>query len=66
MRETGMMAVLIVAIFWLGLYPRPVLNTTGPLWSSAQYRELSSRGGGSPSGSVPGAQRQPGGVQGEP
>jgi NADH-quinone oxidoreductase subunit M len=30
-RETGILGVLIIAIFWLGLYPRPALNTTAPL-----------------------------------
>jgi NADH-quinone oxidoreductase subunit M len=31
LRETGMMAALIIAILWLGLYPRPVLNIIEPL-----------------------------------
>ncbi len=31
LREAGMMASLIMVIFWLGLYPRPVLDMTGPL-----------------------------------
>ena len=35
-RETGMMTVLIIAIFWLGLYPRPVLNTSGPFLNALQ------------------------------
>ena len=30
-RETGMMAVMILVIFWLGLHPRPVLNTAEPV-----------------------------------
>jgi NADH-quinone oxidoreductase subunit M len=30
-RETGILAALILAIFWLGFFPRPVLNTTGPM-----------------------------------
>jgi NADH-quinone oxidoreductase subunit M len=29
-RETGMMAVLIVAIFWIGLHPQPFLNASRP------------------------------------
>jgi NADH-quinone oxidoreductase subunit M len=40
--EAGIMAVLIVAIFWLGLFPQPVLNTTGPVLSTLQNRKLSS------------------------
>jgi NADH-quinone oxidoreductase subunit M len=40
--ETGIIAVLIIAIFWLGLYPRPVLNTTGPVLSTLQNRVLPS------------------------
>ncbi len=30
-RETGMMAVMIVVILWLGIFPRPVLRTAGPV-----------------------------------
>ncbi len=40
--ETGIMTALIIAIFWLGLYPRPILNTTGPVLSALQNRALSS------------------------
>jgi NADH-quinone oxidoreductase subunit M len=29
-RETGMMAIMIAAILWLGLFPRPVLSTVEP------------------------------------
>ena len=29
-RETGMMAVLIIVIFWIGLHPQPCLNACGP------------------------------------
>jgi NADH-quinone oxidoreductase subunit M len=29
-RETGMMAVLIIAILWIGLHPQPFLNASGP------------------------------------
>lgn len=35
-RETGIMAAMIIAIFWLGLFPRPVLNTTGPMLNTLQ------------------------------
>jgi NADH-quinone oxidoreductase subunit M len=35
-RETGMMAVMIVAILWLGMFPRPVLKTAEPALSSIQ------------------------------
>lgn len=35
-RETGIMAAMIIAIFWLGLYPQPVLNTTGPTLNTLQ------------------------------
>ena len=56
--ETGIMAVLIIAIFWLGLYSRPVLNTTGPVLSTLQNRAL-------PSGTiVSGPLQQRGGMQG--
>lgn len=30
LRESGMMTALIIAIVWLGLFPRPVLLTSGP------------------------------------
>jgi NADH-quinone oxidoreductase subunit M len=42
MRETGMMTILIIAIFWLGLFPRPALDTAGPLLRTLQYRAPSS------------------------
>jgi NADH-quinone oxidoreductase subunit M len=35
-RETGMMAVLVVIILWLGIYPQPVLKTAGPALSTIQ------------------------------
>ncbi len=35
-RETGIMAALIIAIFWLGLYPMPALNTTAPVLGRLQ------------------------------
>ncbi|HSQ78188.1 MAG TPA: NADH-quinone oxidoreductase subunit M [Nitrospirota bacterium] len=38
--ETGIMAVLIIAIFWLGLYPRTALNITAPVLSTLQNRAL--------------------------
>ena len=31
LRETGMMAALVLAVLWLGLYPRPVLRTVEPI-----------------------------------
>jgi NADH-quinone oxidoreductase subunit M len=31
LREAGMMASMIAVIIWLGLYPRPVLKTVGPV-----------------------------------
>jgi NADH:ubiquinone oxidoreductase subunit 4 (subunit M) len=31
LREAGMMASLIAVIFWLGLYPGPVLKTVEPV-----------------------------------
>lgn len=64
MRETGTMAALIVVIFWLGLYPRPVLNTTGPLLSAPRHRVLSPRDNAFPSGSFHEAPQQPAGMQG--
>jgi len=30
LRETGMMAIMILVILWLGMNPQPVLNITGP------------------------------------
>jgi hypothetical protein len=57
------MAVLIIAIFWLGLYPRPILNTTGPLLSTRLNRALSSRDNALPSGAMSELQ-QPVGKQG--
>ncbi|HEX9022145.1 MAG TPA: NADH-quinone oxidoreductase subunit M [Nitrospirota bacterium] len=33
-RETGMMAILIIAILWLGLYPHSVIKTTEPALKS--------------------------------
>ena len=62
--ETGIMAALIIAIFWLGLYPRPILNTTGPVLSSLQYRTLSSRDNALPSGTMTGPVQQPAWTQG--
>ncbi len=31
LRETGMMAAMVLVILWLGLYPRPVLKTVEPV-----------------------------------
>ncbi len=53
MRETCMMAAMIVVIFWLGLFPRPLIQTTSPVLNSLhmQYVALpdnaaTARGGG--------------------
>ncbi len=35
-RETGMIIVMVLVILWLGLYPRPVLNTVEPFVNSIQ------------------------------
>jgi NADH-quinone oxidoreductase subunit M len=35
-RETGMLTVMVLAILWLGLYPRPVLKTVEPVLQSVQ------------------------------
>ena len=57
--ETGIMAALIIAIFWLGLFPQPILNTTGPILSTLQNRTLSSSDNAVPSGAVTGPLQQP-------
>jgi NADH-quinone oxidoreductase subunit M len=31
LRETVMMAAMIIVIFWIGIFPRPVLDTAGPV-----------------------------------
>ncbi len=36
-RETGSMAVMVLVILWLGLYPRPVLKTVEPLLNAIQF-----------------------------
>jgi NADH-quinone oxidoreductase subunit M len=53
LRETGMIAVMIVVILWLGLFPRPLIQTTSPVLNSLhmQYVALpdnaaTARGGG--------------------
>ena len=58
--ETGIMAALIIAIFWLGLYPLPVLNTTGPVLSALQNGALNAL----PSGAMTGPLQQRVGMQG--
>ncbi len=35
-RETGMMAMMVIVILWLGLYPRPVLKTVEPVLHTLQ------------------------------
>jgi len=62
--ETGIMAALIIAIFWLGLFPRPMLNTTGPALSALQNRTLSSRDNALPSDAVTEPVLQRVGIQG--
>jgi len=42
-REAGTMACMIAAIFWLGLYPRTVLNTAGQALSNLQQTVAASR-----------------------
>ena len=51
LRETGIMALLVIAIFWLGLYPGRVLDITRPLVSTMQFippsaNQLDARTGG--------------------
>jgi NADH-quinone oxidoreductase subunit M len=36
-RETAILASMIAAIFWLGLYPGPVLDATRPVLNGLQY-----------------------------
>lgn len=36
-REAGMMTVLIFTILWLGVYPRPVMNTTASVMKNISY-----------------------------
>jgi NADH-quinone oxidoreductase subunit M len=36
-RETAVLGVMVIAIFWLGLSPGPVLKTAGPALRPAQY-----------------------------
>jgi NADH-quinone oxidoreductase subunit M len=62
--ETGIMAALIIAVFWLGLYPRPVLNTTGPLLSTRLNSALSSSDNAISSGAMTGSLQQPVVMQG--
>ncbi len=38
-RETGILAALVIVIFWLGLYPRPVFHTIDPLVKRMQTPE---------------------------
>ncbi len=52
LRETGMLAVMVAAILWLGLLPRPVLRTavpasTAPVSIQAQARPAIPAGGAS-------------------
>jgi NADH-quinone oxidoreductase subunit M len=36
-RETSMMAVLILVILWLGLFPQPLFDTTEPVLNTIQF-----------------------------
>lgn len=36
-RETGILAVMAIVIFWLGLFPMPMLKTTGASLTQMQY-----------------------------
>lgn len=53
-RETGMLAVMIIVIVWLGVYPRPVIGTTEPVLQDIQCcapaQALSNTGGTNNSG----------------
>jgi NADH-quinone oxidoreductase subunit M len=31
LRESAMMAAMVIVIFWIGIFPRPILNTAGPV-----------------------------------
>ena len=35
-REWLMVAAMIAGLLWLGFYPQPVLNTSGPVWDNLQ------------------------------
>jgi NADH-quinone oxidoreductase subunit M len=35
-RETGMMAIMVIVILWLGLHPQPVIKTTEPVLNGIQ------------------------------
>jgi NADH-quinone oxidoreductase subunit M len=31
LRETAMLAAMVIVIFWIGIFPRPILDTAGPV-----------------------------------
>ncbi len=49
-RETGVLTIMIIAILWLGLFPRPLLNMTEPVLRAipccASHEQEASPGGG--------------------
>ena len=40
MRETVMMAAMIIVIFWIGMFPRPLLSTAGPALLSPGHGQV--------------------------
>ena len=40
LRETAMMAAMIIVIFWIGIFPRPLLNTADPALLSLGHGPL--------------------------
>ncbi len=58
-RETGMMAVMIVVILWLGLFPRPMLKTVDPALKGIRYNALLAEQRSGHSGPLP---EGPGGI----
>lgn len=47
-RETAYMAVMMVVLVWLGLYPQPVLDTARPALARIQAISVADRGNGLP------------------
>jgi NADH-quinone oxidoreductase subunit M len=54
LREGAIMAVLIVLIVWLGLFPKTVLNTAQPALEALQQTPAYSQPGALPAPDVPG------------
>jgi NADH-quinone oxidoreductase subunit M len=51
LRETGMLAIMIIAIVLIGLFPQPILDTAKPVLSGLECcathsQPLSTKGGG--------------------